>query len=75
MTKTTRSIDHTPADAILGQLRCCAYDRRQWKRLGLDLTAREQSWVTEGLAAGLTWSQIGAALGVTKQAAQQRYGA
>jgi hypothetical protein len=26
-------------------------------------------------AAGVPWSQIGAALGTTKQAAQQRYGA
>jgi hypothetical protein len=74
MATTTRSANHTPADAVLGQLRSCAYDRAQWKRLGMDMTAREQAWVKEAQAAGLSWTEIGKALKVTKQAAQQRYG-
>ena len=31
-------------------------------------------WVTAGRRAGLSWAEIGAAVGVSKQAAQQRFG-
>ena len=40
-------------------------DRLDWVLLSL---------VGEGRAAGLSWSEVGAALGVRKQAAHQRYG-
>ena len=40
-------------------------DRLDWVLLSL---------VGEGRAAGLSWSQVGQALGVRKQAAHQRYG-
>jgi hypothetical protein len=33
-----------------------------------------QRWVDAGRRAGLSWSEIGEALGVSKQAAQQRFG-
>ena len=35
--------------------------------------ALEQALVDESRAAGATWSEIGAAYGMTKQAAQQRF--
>lgn len=54
--------DHVQAGlAAAAQLR----ERLDWVLLSL---------VGEGRAAGLSWSQVGAALGVRKQAAHQRYG-
>ena len=74
-TKTTRSAGHTRTDAILGQLRSVAADRADWKRLGLDLELRAQAWVSEARTAGASWTEIGTALRLSKQGAQQRYGA
>lgn len=33
-----------------------------------------QSWIEAGRRAGMSWSEVGAALGITRQAAQQRFG-
>jgi hypothetical protein len=33
-----------------------------------------QRWIDAGRRAGMSWSEIGAALGISKQAAQQRFG-
>lgn len=41
-------------------------------RAGLEREIRQATYV--GREAGMSWSAIGEALGVTKQAAQQRYG-
>ncbi len=38
-----------------------------------ELDATEAELAAEGLRAGMTWSQIGAALGVSKQAAHRRH--
>lgn len=39
-----------------------------------DLTERLPRYVTRARANGATWQQVGDALAITKQAAQQRYG-
>jgi hypothetical protein len=33
-----------------------------------------QQWINAGRRAGMSWSDVGAALGITRQAAQQRFG-
>lgn len=57
----------SPTDQLLTGLTAAAQlrERLDWILLSL---------VGEGRAAGLSWSQVGTALGVRKQAAHQRYG-
>jgi hypothetical protein len=38
-----------------------------------ELACMERTWVDRARRSGLSWSQIGDALGTTKQAVQQRY--
>ncbi len=55
----------------LTALALAASDR---KILGERIDATILSWVPIARATGHTWAEIGRALGITKQAAQQRYG-
>ena len=63
-----RAEDLVEADiSALGRLAELALDRRE-------LESQIGATVGDARRAGRSWAQIGAALGVTKQAAQQRYG-
>jgi hypothetical protein len=72
-------------DELVAQTQACTYSREPLELLAA--AARQQQeladlgeqlldhFVQEARAAGCTWSQIGEALGVSKQAAQQRHSA
>jgi len=62
---------HTGAE-ILAALRLCAHDRASYRRLGMDISARERSWLSAGHAAGLTLTEMAQHLGVSKQAASKK---
>ena len=59
------------ADDPLGRIEAAATIREQIERLSDELLDHV---VKEARAAGCSWAQIGDALGVTRQAAQQRHG-
>ena len=59
------------ADEPLGRIEAASTIREQIERLSDELLDHV---VKEARAAGCSWAQIGDALGVTRQAAQQRHG-
>jgi hypothetical protein len=62
-------------DAGLADLRQLAEQRREARRTVSALDAKIVHQVARLRLAGATWVQVGAALGVSRQAAQQRFGA
>jgi Clp amino terminal domain, pathogenicity island component len=63
-------IETDPAAGVLDRLRAAAGTANELRRLGDELLDR---YVQAARAEGASWSEIGAALGVTKQAAHERF--
>jgi Clp amino terminal domain, pathogenicity island component len=63
-------IEADPAAGVLGRLRAAAATANELRGLGDELLDR---YVQAARADGASWSEIGTALGVTKQAAHERF--
>jgi Clp amino terminal domain, pathogenicity island component len=63
-------IEADPATGVLGRLRAAAATANELRGLGDELLDR---YVQAARADGASWSEIGTALGVTKQAAHERF--
>lgn len=71
----TTAADHLEAAAQAHEIRWHAGELSELAEAREDLETLIAMSVGRARAAGETWAQIAASLGVTKQAAQQRYGA